>query len=85
MLKFLIRNLDSILKHFHSSVTGQREAKRSRQHSKIAELAAEKIMNMEKITQWLHLSNLSLNTGKFKGVFFVETNVQPLNMDILCK
>jgi len=51
--------------------------------ARTAELTAEKLKAaMERNTQWLEQSCLSLNIGKTKGMFFSKTNVQSPNVDI---
>ncbi len=52
-------------------------------HARTAELAAEKLnVAMERITQWLEQSCLTLNTGKTKRMFFSKIKACSSNADI---
>ncbi len=52
-------------------------------HARTTELAAEKLsVAMERITQWLEQSCLTLNTGKTKGMFFSKMKACSSNADI---
>ncbi len=54
-------------------------------HAKTAELAARKLtVVMERITEWLDQSCLSLNISKTKGMFFSKTK-ESINADIYIK